>query len=148
MTAAVTDREIRSNVNGQVPRLEGAPVSTRARARIPVTDSSGKIRCGVAAVRGVFASWWVWTAQPAALRDSWTASAVDVRRVPFRNTALHWVWRVSNWTDRLAMFLFLLAAPTALTGPLRWCAQRPTRRGGLYLLVATTAVAFYLTGKG
>lgn len=155
MTATLTGREIRSKVNGNVPKVDSPAVSPRARARVPVTQRAGNI---VVAATGIWSSavragarWWAWTARPMSLRASWRASAVDPRRVPLRHAWLLRAWRVSNATDRIVMFALVLAAPTVFTGPLRWLAARPTRRFGFYLVV--TAFAVYVlvghrAGKG
>lgn len=150
MTASVTEREIPSGVNGRAPQVDSPAVSTRAGARIPVTKSSRKISTGVAVVKAATVRaarrWWMWTARPASLATAWRLSGVDGTRIPLRNGFLNRMWLVSNWTDRLCMFLLALAAPTFLTGPLRWIAARPTRRLGFYLLAAVFAVAFTLVG--
>lgn len=151
MTALVTEREIRSGVNGCRPQVDSPAVSTRARASIPVTQRVDKIRRGrVAQVRAglvrAFRRWWVWTSRPASLATAWRLSGVDDTRIPLRNNLLGRLWLVSNWTDRLFMFALALVAPTVLTGPLRWLAARPTRRLGFYVLAAVFAVAFTLIG--
>lgn len=145
MTTTVTEREIRSPHNGRVPRIDSPPAPARAGARLPVTVRVDKAK---AAVVGAARRWWVWTAQPASLADTWRASAVDPTRVPAGSTLLLTLWRVSNWTDRLLMFGLLLAAPTALTGPLRWLAARPTRRWGFYLTIALHVGAYLLGTLG
>ncbi len=141
----VTEREIRSGVNGYRPAFNAA-VRAPARARIPVTESTGKIRRVGVAARVAGRRWWVWTARPLSLRAAWRLSTTDMRRVPLRHVGLARVWQVSNATDRVLMFVLILAAPTALTGPLRWVAARPTRRVGFYLLVAAAVVTSILIG--
>lgn len=142
MTVTVTPREIRSPQNGAVPGVDSPAVSTRARARIPVTVRIGKI---VAGVKVAGARWWGWTARPLPLGDMWTQSTVDVGRIPNKSGALRILWQVSNWTDRLVIFALIMAAPTAATGPLRWIACRPTRRWGMYLTTATLALIYFIT---
>lgn len=63
-------------------------------------------------------------------------SAVNRDRIPLGSTPFGLIWRLSNWTDRLIFFALVMIAPTALTGPLRWLAARPTRRWAFYLLAA------------
>ncbi len=150
MTASVTEREIRSGVNGHRPSVDSPAVSTPARARIPVTPrydkiGGGVVRVGVALRRGA-RRWWLWTARPASLRTAWKLSAIDDRRIPLRAGWLRVAWLLSNGTDRLFMFALVLAAPTFLQGPLRWLASRPTRRLGFYVLAAAW-VAFVLAGR-
>lgn len=145
MTATVTGREIRSGVNGHRPTLNAA-VRAPARARIPVTESTGKIRQLVAVARLAARRWWAWTARPLSLRAAWRLGAADMRRVPLRHVGLARLWQVSNATDRVVMFALVLLVPTVLTGPLRWLAARPTRRVGFYLLVAASVVTFTLIG--
>lgn len=144
MTTTVTEREIRSPHNGRVPQLDSPPAPARAGARVPVTLSFSK---AWTAARSTCASWWVWTARPAPLTDLWAASAVDTKRIPANVGVLRIAWQVSNWTDRLVMFAVIAAAPTFLTGPLRWLAARPTRRWAFYLILAAFAATFAL-GKG
>jgi hypothetical protein len=150
MTATVTKREIRSGVNGHAPSLESPPARTRVRARVPVTERVGKISGGVKTIgvklRLTGRRWWAWTSRPLSLRAAWTLSAVDEKRIPLRLGTLGTLWRLSNATDRLLMFAVILAAPTVLTGPLRWIAARPTRRFGFYALTAAFAV-FALIGR-
>lgn len=151
MTTTVTEREIRSPINGRVPRLDSPPAPARAGARVPVTASARKIPGLVAAVTAAVRlgchRWWAWTARPLSLRALWASSAVDVKRVPGNAGVLRVAWRVSNWTDRLLMFAAVAVAPTFLTGPLRWLAARPTRRWAFYLILAAFAATFAL-GKG
>jgi hypothetical protein len=92
------------------------------------------------------ARWWVWTARPDSFAGTWASSRVDERRIPHKAGLLRVLWKVSNGTDRLIMFALILALPTACTGPLRWLAQRPTRRYGLYLTLLALATA-YLIGR-
>ncbi|WP_344613385.1 hypothetical protein [Dactylosporangium salmoneum] len=80
------------------------------------------------------------------IRALWRLSAVDNTRIPAQSGTLHTLWQVSNWTDRLLMFALILLLPTALTGPLRWIAVRPTRRVGFYLVAAALTVT-YLIGR-
>jgi sterol desaturase/sphingolipid hydroxylase (fatty acid hydroxylase superfamily) len=108
-------------------------VSARARARIPITL---RVRKGLVFLTASGRRWWAWTARPLSLRAAWALSAVDPKRIPGRSKTLHLMWQASNATDRLFMFALILALPTALTGFLRWAAVRPTRRWGLYLVLA------------
>ncbi|MER7331729.1 MULTISPECIES: hypothetical protein [unclassified Micromonospora] len=144
MTTTVTEREIRSPINGRVPKLDSPPAPARAGARVPVTLSFSK---AWSAVRAGCCSWWAWTARPASLSGLWAASAVDTKRIPANAGPLRAAWQVSNWTDRLLMFAVIAVAPTFLTGPLRWLAARPTRRWAFYLVLAAFAATFTL-GKG
>lgn len=144
MTTIVTEREIRSPINGRVPRLDSPPAPARAGARLPVTLSFGKVW---SAVRAGCCTWWAWTARPASLAELWTASAVDSKRIPANFGPLRVAWQVSNWTDRLLMFALIAVAPTFATGPLRYLATRPTRRWAFYVLLAVFITAHAL-GKG
>jgi hypothetical protein len=141
MTATTTQREIRSPQNGRVSKLDSPAVPACARATIAVTDSEIKKRGRVAVT---VVSWWGWTARPLSLRATWALSVVDRKRIPNDSTVLRILWQVSNWTDRLLMFALILICPTVCSGPLRWIAQRPTRRAGLYLsllaLIATMVI--------
>ncbi len=143
----VTDREIPARTNGAVPKLDSPAVRAPARARIPVTQSADKIPGVTGSITLAARRWWAFTARPASIRALWRLSAVELKRVPGKNAGLALAWRISNWTDRLAMFAFIAVAPTALTGPLRWCAVRPTRRIALYLVTAALA-ATYTLGRG
>lgn len=144
MTITATKSEILSPRNGRVPKLDSPAVSARARAMVTVTDRIGKV---LADVRVGCCRWWAWTARPLSLRAAWALSAVDAKRIPGKSGGLRLLWKLSNATDRLLMLGLLLAAPTFLTGPLRWLAVRPTRRWGFYLVTAAMA-AIYLSGKG
>lgn len=138
-----THSDVRSKVQEGVRDTDSPAVRAGARASLKVTD--GEIKRGDR-VRQELASWWLLTAEPMTLRELWAASKVDRKRVPLDTPVLRGLWHVSNWTDRLAMFALLAATPTALTGPLRWCAVRPTRRYGLYLTVAALT-GLYLYGR-
>ena len=147
MTTTTTPRDVRSPQNGRVPTFDSPAVRQRARANVPVADSNRKIR----RARGsspalVLRRWWGWSARPLSLRALWVLSAVDRTRIPAGNGNLRALWQVTNWTDRLVMFAFILALPTGLTGPLRWCAVRPTRRWALYLTL-TALTGAYLIGR-
>lgn len=144
---ATTDSEIRSQIPGCRPRGDSPAVHARARARI--TDTKREVKPKSTKTWNVSASlsdWASWTAKPASFQDTWAASAVDRDRIPAASTGLLWAWRISNWTDRLVMFGLICTLPTALTGPLRWCAARPTRRYGLYLVVAAFTAAVWIGG--
>jgi hypothetical protein len=141
MTTTTTQRENLSGINGRVPEVDSPAVSARARARLTDTESNGNREVGASP-----RNWWAWTTRPASLRDTWANSAVDKTRIPAANPVLHGAWQVSNWTDRLIMFALIVLLPAALTGPLRWCATRPTRRYGLYLTLAALTGA-YLLGR-
>jgi len=152
MTVTATEREIRSPHNGRVPSVDSPAAPARTGARVTVTKRGGKsIRVRVAetltVVRVGVRRWWVWTSRPSSLRAAWALSAVDEKRIPGKARPLRLLWKVSNGTDRLIMFVLVLAAPTFATGPLRWIAARPTRRWGFYL-VSTALAVTYLTGKG
>ena len=136
-----TQRENLSRHNGTVPKVDSPAVSARARARIATTqrDSNRERQTGRR-----LAAWWAWTAQPASLNALWQASSVDPKRIPAANLALRWACHASNWTDRLLMFAIIALLPTFATGPLRWCAERPTRRYGLYLTLAALTAAYLI----
>jgi hypothetical protein len=142
----VTGREIPAKTNGALPRLNSPAVRAPARARVPITQRVGKISAGAGSITAGWRRWWGFTARPMSLRALWRLSTVDRQRIPGKSGALLILWHISNWTDRLAMFALILALPTGLTGPLRWAAQRPTRRVGLYLVIAAL-VAVYLIGR-
>jgi len=81
------------------------------------------------------------------LRAAWRLSgAVDARRVPAGSPIATALWWWSNRTDRLLLFALAILAPTVLTGPLLWCAARPTRRCGLYLVLAALTALFLTAG--
>jgi hypothetical protein len=151
MTATATRSEIRSPHNGRVPNLDSPAVSTRARARIPVTKSDRKLsRVRVSGLLGSARTgarrWWVWTSRPSSLRAAWRLSQVDEKRIPGKSGALRTLWKISNWSDRLVLFGLVMLAPTWGSGPLRWIAARPTRRWGFYIVLAAGAVV-YLNGR-
>lgn len=143
----VTDSETRNLDTPPGATGDSPAAPARAGARLPVTQRARQLWAGT---RAAGRNWWAWTAQPASLADTWTASKVDPRRVPGNAGTLSVLWRISNATDRLIMFALILAAPTALTGPLRWAATRPTRRWGLYIALTAftaTTVAHTLLGR-
>lgn len=104
-------------------------------ARAPRRPRRPRPPLGLTLRRGL-AHWWGWTSRPTSLRAAWRASAVNRDRIPLGSTPFGLIWRLSNWTDRLLFFALVMIAPTALTGPLRWLAARPTRRWAFYLLAA------------
>ena len=92
--------------------------------------------------------WWVYTARPMSLRVAWRLSgAVDTTRVPGCSPAAAAVWWWANRTERLLLFAVVILAPTVLTGPLLWCAARPSRRLGLYVVLAGLAGLFTAAGS-
>ena len=97
--------------------------------------------------RRTMARWWVFTARPMSLRAAWRLSGVvDTKRIPDGSPLLGAVWWWSNRTDRLLLFALAIAAPTVLTGPLLWCAARPSRRFGLYLALTGLVVLLLVGG--
>lgn len=151
MTTTQRDVTFQPERGGRIPDSPPARVSAR-RAREtnrPTTPRKAPtVRVGAigASLRRAGGRWWVWTSQPASLATTWRESAVAKARVPLGSGPLVLVWRISNWTDRLLMFGLILAAPTFLTGPLRWLAARPTRRFAFYTLGGIVAV-LVLTGR-
>lgn len=143
MTILATPRDIRSPQNGRVPAVDSPAAPARAGARVPVTKS--EIKKGDRVSRAG-RRWWALASRPLSIAALWRLSGVDRKRTPLDHLALRLIWQVSNWTDRLVMFALIAVAPTALTGPLRWVAVRPTRRYGLYLVVGGLTAA-YLIGR-
>lgn len=141
MTTLTTEREILLPHNGRVPQLDRSPAPARAGASIPVTVRVGKLK---AVVAGQARRWWVWTSRPASLRAVMRMSAVSTKRIPGNSRLLRILWQISNWTDRILLFGLILIAPTFLQGPLRWIAERPTRRLGLYLSLAVLATTYII----
>lgn len=81
-------------------------------------------------------SWWAWIAEPMSLAEGWRRSGVVIAaRVPAGSSLAAWCWWWSNRTDRVLLFAVLMITPTFLNGPVLWCAERPTRRWGLYLVL-------------
>ena len=142
----LTEREVPAKTNGALPRLNSPAVRAPARARIPITQRADKISGAAGSITAGWSRWWGFTARPLSLRALWRLSAVDRTRAPANSAGLAAAWHISNWSDRPIMFALILLAPTGLTGPLRWIAQRPTRRVGLYLTLAALTAA-YLLGR-
>jgi hypothetical protein len=91
----------------------------------------------------MIARWWVFTARPMSLRAAWRLSGVvDTKRIPGGSSVAAALWWWSNRTDRIALFALAILAPTVLTGPLLWCAARPSRRWGLYVALGGLLVLF------
>jgi hypothetical protein len=146
MPRAVTDSDVLTQPPTPRRAADSPPPCTPVRARVATTQrnpTQRKRRLGPA-VRKAAASWWVWTARPPSLRATWRLSAVTKSRVPLESGPLSLVWRISNWTDRLVMFVLILIAPTFLAGPVRWLAARPTRRFALYLFAGVAAAVLLL----
>jgi hypothetical protein len=151
MTATVTtQREIVSEGEPTPDGADSPAVSTRARARIPVTDRKRNAKTpGVSRadkLRAWGAAWWVWISKPPSLRQTWIMSKVDPQRLPGDVPVFRVLWHISNWTDRLALFALMLIVPLPLAGPVRWLAPRPLRRYGLYLCLFALTIA-YLLGR-
>lgn len=140
----ITEREIPARTNGSAPRLDSPAVRASARASVSITERVGKISGMGRSITAAARTWWGFTARPATIAELWQASAVDRKRIPGKADTLHALWQVSNWTDRLIMFAAIAAAPTSVTGPLRWLAARPTRRWAFYLVTAALAVTYQL----
>jgi hypothetical protein len=141
-----THRNVLSLPTATVPASDSPPPRVAARARVAATQRKQphRTQTGNTPRRGLgraLARWWVWTARPVSLRAMWRLSGLNRARVPLGSGPLTALWRLSNGTDRLIMFVLALAAPTVLTGPLRWLATRPTRRFAFYLLTAVCVVA-------
>jgi hypothetical protein len=87
-------------------------------------------------VRQVLAQWWVFTCRPLSLRAVWRLSGVvDTRRIPGGSSRLATLWWWSTRTDRVLLVAVAVLA-VAVAGPLLWCAARPSRRAGLYVVLA------------
>jgi len=86
--------------------------------------------------RWLVARWWVFTTGPPSVAAVWRLSGVvDTRRIPGGSSRLAALWW---WSIRLDRVVLVALATLALlvAGPLLWCAARPSRRLGLYLVVA------------
>lgn len=94
-----------------------------------------------AKTRTAVTGWWGYIAQPMSVKESWQRSGViDVRRIPAESDSrifalLYWTWWFMNRFERPVLFLLLGVLPTWANGPLLWCALRPMRRAGLYVMV-------------
>lgn len=145
MTQTLTTQgEIRSARNGRVPEVDSPAMSTRARARIPVTQS--EIKKGDRISRAV-SGWWGLHVRPLSTAEAWTLSRLDKARIPSDSALIRALWAVSNWTDRLIMFAVIQVAPTFVQAPLRWIACRPTRRYGFYLTVSALTALYHFGRK-
>jgi hypothetical protein len=107
-------------------------------AERPPATARRRLTAATETARVALSGWWAWAAQPPSLAETWQQSSiVDPARMPRRRPWwLPLLWRTSNCTDRLVLFAVILIASAVLQGPLRWAVARPTRRLGLYLLVA------------
>jgi hypothetical protein len=130
----VTQSETLPNRPGRERGADSPSERAPARARLSVTVGNGKDLA--VAAQAALRRWWVWTSRPPSLAATWRLSAVHPDRVPNGDGLALTVWRLSNATDRLAMFALVLVAPTVLQGPLRWLLARPSRRWGFYLITA------------
>ena len=142
MTSQVTEREVVIPGQGGPRSLDSPPTRAGARARVATADSKRKapaVGLWRTKARTGLRRWWVWTDRPASLRVAWKLTAVSPSRIPAGSGLLALIWRWSNRTDRLLMFALIMVAPTALTGPLRWLAARPTRRWAMYVIVGALA---------
>lgn len=102
----------------------------------PQTVAGGHPRRWKSTAAAATRRWWVFTSRPMSLRVAWRLSGViDAKRVPGGSPLLAAAWWWSNRTDRLILFALAVLAPTILTGPILWCAVRPSRRLGLYAVV-------------
>lgn len=144
MTATTTPRDFLSPTNGRVPNLDSPGVSTPAHARITPTQSDGNSKTRTDPKVRWLARQTFWTARPDSQQAAWAASRVDRKRVPNDSGPLRVLWKISNGTDRLLLFALIQIVPTVLQGPLRWIAQRPTRRIGLYLVVGALTITLLI----
>lgn len=148
MTTATTATTTNNHIPRTVPGAwDSPPTRAGARARVTTTREPVVARLAAAA-KTAGRQWWVWTSRPPSLRAVWRLSATNRKRVPGNSGFLFTLWRISNATDRLALFALLLVAPTAIAGPLRWITVRPTRRWAVYFVVGVTLVAFRITSEG
>jgi hypothetical protein len=108
-------------------------VSIRTRVRFrKIFGRIGRIfaDAGVGARR-----WWAWTDRPPSLRAIWRLSRLSWPRVPRGNEVLGSLWWLANGTERVLMFLAVVAAPGFLQPLLRWVFARPTRRAGCWTVL-------------
>jgi hypothetical protein len=74
------------------------------------------------------------------------SGVVDTRRVPGGpSSRLAAVWWWSIRTDRVLLVAAAVLA-VAVAGPLLWCAARPSRRVGLYVVVAGLLLVLWRAG--
>lgn len=128
---------------GADPAPTAAANASQPVGEEPTVDpvSSGKARAIATALGRSVTTWWGFVRTPMSLAEAWRRSAViDARRIPAGSTLLAGLWWWSNRLDRGLLFALLLLLPTALNGPVLWCATRPSRRLGLYAVIAVLAV--------
>lgn len=91
--------------------------------------------------RDAATGWWGYIARPMSVQEAWKLSGViDVRRIAAESDTkifalLYWIWYFLNRVERPLVFMLLGILPTWANGPLLWCAVRPTRRIGLYIVL-------------
>ena len=95
--------------------------------------------------------WWTGEVRGASLAQTWRLSGEVVpERIPGGSLSrAARVWWVMNHTERVLLFALIMLVslvPALLTAPLMWCAARPTRRVGLYVVVALLAVLLIVAG--
>jgi hypothetical protein len=84
--------------------------------------------------------------QPPSSRDAWEmSSAIDSRRIPGDSGRLNGLWWALNRSERVALFavIVVLLAPVAT---LLYCACRPARRAGLYIVIAALILVPAIAG--
>lgn len=111
---------------------EDVPQPPTERPAVEQDATPGRITRIRTAVR----NWWGFVAEPMTVAETWRESGVIVaHRIPADSKLLALLWWVDNHSGRLALFLLLGVAPTWANGPLLWCAAKPGRRAGLYIVL-------------
>jgi hypothetical protein len=109
------------------------------------TGDSLHRRVQAATVHGA-ATWLGIYRQPPSIRDAWElSSAIDSRRIPGDSGRLNGLWWALNRSERVALFavIVVLLAPVAT---LLYCACRPARRAGLYIVIAALILVPAIAG--
>ncbi len=89
-----------------------------------------------ARIAAAISNWWGFVAEPMSVPEAWRESGRIVEhRIPADSKLLAFLWAVDNHSGRPFLFALLGILPTWANGPLLWCAVKPSRRLGLYVVV-------------
>jgi hypothetical protein len=113
----------------------------------PAVDAATPPRRVAAATRRAVRGWWAVTRRPMSIAAAWRLSwQVVPARIPGQSETLAAVWFWSNVLDRTLLLVLQMIAPAFLSGVILWCAVKPTRRYGLYLVVLALILVPILVG--
>ena len=141
-TATVPDDDQAATTAQTETAAAPAPAGQTATAEADKPTGPGWFTRTRQRIATAISNWWGFVAEPMSVGEAWRESGrIVAHRIPADSKLLAFLWAVDNHTGRPFLFVLLGSLPTWANGPLLWCAAKPARRLGLYVVVILLLLA-------